>query len=481
MSRLELESTRLAQRRWEAAPLANRLRVLGRFRRLAADGARELAERVPTRLAGALSRTVADTLVSEVLPLIEACRFLDRESGRILRTRELGGEGRPVWLGRVEAQVERAPWGVVLVIAAANYPLLLAGVQTVQALVAGNAVIWKPAPGTEAVAFAMRTLLLEAGLEPELLTVLDASVAAAEEAIAARVDFVAVTGSPATGRAVLRQLAETVTPAVLELSGCDAVMVLPGADLRHVVEAMSFGLRFNGSFTCMAPRRILLAGLSAGEADFVEAGLTKALAGLKPVELSEAGRVLLGDLVEDARAQGATVAVNGLREGEQQAGATLVLGATPAMVVMRSEVFAPVVSVMRTASVGEAIAADAVCPFGLTAAIFGREREARAVAGRLRVGNVLINDVIAPTADCRVSFGGRGGSGYGVTRGAEGLLAMTTPKTIQVRRGRPKRAYEVTGDGHIELFAGLTQLLHGGWGKKFAGLRRLMAAARNLQ
>ena len=476
-----MESTRVAQREWERTPLSRRLCVVRRFRRLAADGAEALAETVPTRLAGALSRTVADTLVSEVLPLLEACQFLERDAEHVLRTREPGSEGRPMWLGRVETQVERVPWGVVLVIAAANYPLLLAGVQTLQALAAGNAVIWKPAPGTEAVATAVRRLLMEAGLKPELLTVADADVESARKAMAAGVDFVVLTGSPGTGKAVLRQLAETVTPAALELSGCDAVLVLPGADLGHVVNAVSFGLRFNGSFTCMAPRRIFLLGLTAPDAEVVETGLKKALAGLDPVELTDAGRVVVGSLLDDARALGATVAVNGLHESERQVGATLVLGATPEMAVLRSEVFAPLVSVMRTVDIREALAADAVCPFGLTAAIFGPEGEARKVAAQLRVGNVLLNDVITPTAEPRVSFGGRGGSGYGVTRGTEGLLAMTTPKTTQVRRGRPNRAYEVTGDGHIELFAGLTQLLHGGWGKKFAGLRRLVAAVRNLK
>ena len=75
--------------------------------------------------------------------------------------------------------------------------------------------------------------------------------------------------------------------------------------------------------------------------------------------------------------------------------------------------------------------------------------------------HLLINDVIAPTADPRIPFGGRGASGYGVTRGAEGLLAMTTPRTIQVQRGRPRRAYEATGEGHAELFAALKPTLAG--------------------
>ena len=96
------------------------------------------------------------------------------------------------------------------------------------------------------------------------------------------------------------------------------------------------------------------------------------------------------------------------------------LGArTPAMLAMRGDIFAPVLSLMRTSDLGEALAANGACPYALTAAIFGPEAEARRLAGRLRVGNVLINDIVIPTVDPRVAFGGRGRSGFGVTRGAE--------------------------------------------------------------
>ncbi len=80
------------------------------------------------------------------------------------------------------------------------------------------------------------------------------------DAIAAGVDKVFLTGSAATGTAVLHQLAPHLTPAVMELSGCDAVFVLPGADLDRTVAALAFGLRLNGSATCMAPRRLFLVG-----------------------------------------------------------------------------------------------------------------------------------------------------------------------------------------------------------------------------
>jgi acyl-CoA reductase-like NAD-dependent aldehyde dehydrogenase len=352
-----LEGVRLAQREWASTPLSLRIAVIAKLRRRMASGATELAETIPTHLPGALSRTVADSLVAEVLPLIEACRFLERDAAGILRTRNLGTEGRPVWLGGVEAEVERAPWGVVLILGAANYPLMLAGVQVLQALAAGNAVLWKPAPGTAVVAFALRTLLVESGLHAELLTVLDAGVDSATEAIAAGVDYVVLTGSAETGKAVLRQLAETLTPAAMELSGCDAVFVLAGADIDRTVRALALGLRFNGSFTCMAPRRVFLVG---AEVAGFEGRLAAELRAIAPVAITETTATLLRDLIEDARGQGAEILLDGI--GDRMSSATLIVGATPALRSMQAEIFAPVLSVMRARDVDEALAANAACP-----------------------------------------------------------------------------------------------------------------------
>jgi aldehyde dehydrogenase (NAD+) len=482
------ESILLAQKEWEETPLRTRIGIIARLRQQMALHARELAETVPANLPGALHRTVADTLGSEIVPLLAACRFVEQEAERILRTRRLGRRRRPLWLTGVQTEVERPALGVVLVVGAGNYPLLLAGVQTVQALTAGNAVLWKPAPGTVVAADALRALLVECGLNPDLLTVLGPEVGSVTETIAAGVDHVVLTGSAQTGKAVMRQLAETLTPATMELSGCDVVFVLPGAELEHMVRAIGFGLRFNGSFTCMAPRRVFLVGLSESEAGQVETRLAAMARELTPVPLPAKTEELLRGLIADARSHGAEIVLDGLLGGSGDcedspgAGATLIYHATPAMQVLRADIFAPVLSVMRTSSVGEALAANGDCPYALTAAFFGPEREARKLAGKLRVGNVLINDIVIPTVDPRIAFGGRGRSGFGVTRGAEGLLAMTAPRTIQVQHGRIPFPYQTTGDEHLELFAGLAKALYGeGFQNRWDGLKRLVRAARKLK
>jgi acyl-CoA reductase-like NAD-dependent aldehyde dehydrogenase len=471
---ISLGQARAAQQIWARTRVEARLALLRRARHRIAATAEEIARTVPCELRGALHRTVADTLVSEVLPLVEACRFLEREAAWILAPQRLSTHTRPFWLRRVTAETRRDPLGVVLIIAPANYPLFLPGVQVLQALASGNAVLWKPATGGMAAAEALRDALVASGLDPALLQLLDESAQAASDAIAAGVDKVFLTGSAATGTAVLHQLAYHLTPAVMELSGCDAVFVLPGAEPDRVVAALTFGLRLNGSATCMAPRRLFLVGDHTG----LVRALIDQLERLPPVMLPARTQSQLADGLQDARRLGGSI----LRD-ESDAGLryAVILRATSEMAITQTDIFAPVLCIFDMPDTDAAIAAHATCPYALTAAVFGPESEARKLASRLPVGTVLINDLIVGTADPRVSFGGRKSSGFGATRGREGLLEMTTLKTIVAQRGRDRRAYRPTTPAHQPFFAGYIQAVHGGnWLARWHGLRRFLRAAARL-
>jgi aldehyde dehydrogenase (NAD+) len=464
---ISLGQAQEAQKIWARTRLKGRLALLRRARHRIAATAEQCASTVPRD-------NVADTLVVEVLPLIEACRFLEREAAWILAPQTLSSHTRPFWLRRIDAETRRDPLGVVLIIAPANYPLFLPGVQALQALAAGNAVLWKPAPGGTSAAEALRDALLGAGLDPALLQLLDESASAAVDAIAAGVDKVFLTGSLATGTAVLHELADRLTPAVMELSGCDAVFVLPGAELDRAVAALAFGLRLNGSATCMAPRRLFLVGDHPG---LVQALLDQCKS-LNPVVLPVHTQSQLADLLLDARRLGGSI----LRD-ESDAGLryALVNRATPEMRIAQADIFAPVLCIIQVADREAAIAAHAICPYALTAAIFGPRPDALQLASQLPVGTVLINDLIVGTADPRVSFGGRKSSGFGVTRGREGLLEMTTLKTIVTQRSRDQRAYRPTTPAHQPFFAGYIEAMHGGrWRTRWRGLRRFFRAAARL-
>jgi acyl-CoA reductase-like NAD-dependent aldehyde dehydrogenase len=175
-----LRRARVAQAAWGQTPIRARLQIVRRLRHLIAARAEALVATVGARH----GRTSAETIATEVIPLADACRFLEREAARLLRPRRLGRRSRPLWLAGVQAEIRREPLGVVLILAPGNYPLFLPGVQLLQALVAGNAVLLKPAPGCTAPLATLSTLLENAGLPSQLVQLLGEDVAGARAAIA---------------------------------------------------------------------------------------------------------------------------------------------------------------------------------------------------------------------------------------------------------------------------------------------------------
>lgn len=463
---------RAAQRGWATVPVRDRVGVLGRFRRaVAAD---------PSRVLDALGdrpgRAPGEGVPLELIPLLEACAFLEREAPRLLAPRRLGARGRPAWLFGVRAEVLREPLGVVLVLAPSNYPLFLPGSQALQALAAGNAVLVKPAPGCSAPMRAVADLLREAGLPDGLLRVLGEDPAEARAAVAAGVDLLVLTGSAETGRRVLADLAPRLTPAILELSGNDPVFVLDGADLGMVADALAYGLRLNGGATCIAPRR---AFVPRPRLAALEALLAARLPAVAPVAVPEAVRRRLSALLDEAEAAGARPLAPRPDLGAAAVPPVVLSDASPALGLLREDVFAPVLSLVPVDGVEEALAMDALCPFALGASVFGPEREALALARRLRAGSVCVNDVIVPTADPRLPFGGGGESGFGTTRGPEGLLAMTRPKAVSVRSGRLRPHLDPPRPDDAELFRAALGAGHAaGWRARaghFARLARLLS------
>lgn len=464
------------QRAWAEEPIAARVKVLRRFRFRISHRADDLCRAIDAGPA----RTPADVRASEILPLLAACEFLERNAQKLLDTRKLSAWSRPFWLWGVRSEIQRVPLGRVLVIGPSNYPLFLPGVQVLQALAAGNAVTWKPGKGGRAVAKLVAEELMTAGLPRELLRLTEESDEAGRAAVAAGADKVFFTGSSESGRAVMRALAETGTPSVMELSGCSAVVVLPGSDLGRVTAAVAFGLRLNGSATCMAPRRLLVLGRTKERREALVRRLEEALRDVPAVMLEASVQARLRDLVEEAVDDGATVVGKLGAVGEGQA-PLMIIRARPEMRIAKADLFAPVLSVIDVQDAAGVAAAQRACPLALSVSIFGEELAARRMGARMTVGTVMVNDVIVPTADPRIPFGGRRGAGFGVTRGAEGLLEMTAVKTVLVRRGRTRRQFEATGEKHVWLFEGMMLAGHSEtWRERLRGLRILLGAARRM-
>ena len=445
--------SRTAQSTWASVSLRERGDRLGKLRQLLVEHAVDLAQEI------ALVRncSAAEAIVTELHPLADALRFLERNMARLLGPRRLGRRGRPVWLGGVDSEIQRAPHGLVLVIGPGNYPLLLTAIPALQALAAGNAVWIKPAAGCSAALDLLQQLFTRSGIAPELLTILPDTVEAAQAAIAAKPDKVVFTGSAETGRKILEQLAPQLTPATLELSGCDAVFIRDDADLDLAARALAFGITLNRGATCIAPRRVFVPGqhlVTLGQK------LTAELATRDVIELPAAGAKWLPAVI--AALAGGALLVNGKIRPTAIAGPLVLTHARPDMRLLREDTFAPVMSLVPVTSDEAALRSNVRCPYALGASVFSRNTAAaRELANRIRAGSVIINDLIVPTADPRLPFGGVGESGFGVTRGAEGLLEMTFPKAIIYNTSRRRLHYQSISERETPLFTALLELTHG--------------------
>ena len=395
---------RAAQVPWSRLSVRDRLRPVREFRHLLVEHADELTAAVLADV----RRPPDEVVGTDLLPVAAACKFLLAEAERILRPKKVGG--RPLWLFGTRDTVHRRPYGVVGLIGTWNYPVYLTAIPVLQALVAGNGVLWKPSELTPRTAEVLHDLFLRAGFPADLVVRLPATREAGPQLAEADVDFVHFTGSDRVGRKLAARLGERLIPSALELSGVDAVVVLPDADVRLAARSAWFGATLNAGQTCLAARRILVhrdvyEGFVAELRPLVEASGPARL--VTPGQVEQAAR-----LVKDAEAKGATVlspsprwgeglgvrgeaqrAVEGptphprplspAGRGEEEVHPAAVLSPTADLALCREASFAPLMAVTPFDDTPHAVSMHNACPFGLGAAVFTRDADAgRALAAR---------------------------------------------------------------------------------------------------
>ncbi len=401
-----------------------------------------------------LGKPAFETMTAEIIPLLSACRWTEKRARRILRSRRVPGGG--VFQVGQRHRVVRAPLGEIAIIATWNYPVQLLGVQLVQAIGAGNRVWVKPSERSPATQGLLLDLAERAADGNPLIHRVDATREAGERLLLERsFDHVVFTGSTGVGRAIAGRLAETLTPSTLELSGSDSAIVLADADLRLAARSIAFALRLNAGQTCMAPRRVLVEEAVEGAftALLVDALATeRETTTPRPDEL-ERSRCA----AEEAVARGGTWLAGG--EG------------VPPFVVRTTDEnsalslgrhFGPAMAVMPVASLEEALRVHAAVPQRLATAVFTRDlRMVNSLVARLGSSVVTINDCVIPTGHPGVGIGGIGDSGWGVSRGSEGLLAMTRPVFVCRTRRWPRTPLDEPGDGVKRSLAGWVRRLYG--------------------
>ncbi|MBD3689702.1 aldehyde dehydrogenase family protein [Nanchangia anserum] len=434
---------RAAQQRWERVPVRERCRFLPRLVDALDRHHDALVDLVC--LENGKARSHAQ---DEVIDASLNASFLAAHGPAALApTRRRGAIP-----GVTKVVTERHPEGVVGIIAPWNYPFTLALSDALAALVAGNAVVLKPATLTPLSALAARRLLLGSGLDPDLFQVVTGSGTETGSALIESVDHVMFTGSTAAGASVGAQAGARLCAFSAELGGKNPLIVLPGAPLAASVRGIVAACFASSGQLCVSIERIYI---HAAEWERVVPRLVRAVGELR-VQADLDWEADMGPLVSvdhmrevhahvaDAVAEGARVLVGGhpLPDVAPSAYApTLLTDVPPTARLYREETFGPVVALTRVESVDEAVAAANDTAYGLNAAVWGPAREAERVAARLRAGSVNINDGYTATwASTAAPLGGWGRSGIGCRHGREGLLAFTRTRTIARSRVWPLTA-----------------------------------------
>lgn len=436
-----IAGARQAQPRWAARPVADRARVLERFRQLLYARRSEVASVISAEN----GKPAPEATMTEVATTLDFARYYARLAPEALAPRTLTSASLALWRKRFLVTPE--PYGTVGVISPWNYPFMLPAGVVIPALVAGNAVLLKPSELTPSSGALLAELLHAAGVPNDVLQVLQGDGATGAALTGGAVDKVFFTGSVSTGRRVAHACAERLVPCALELGGSDPAIVLADADLEHAASGITWGRFTNSGQTCVAPKRVYVVG-SAYEG-FV-AAMTRRLTALRlgvpgdgaydlgPLAQPSQHTVLAGQR-DDATARGGR-AVTGEPKGSAAApdeGAhghfipTLLLDVPADARVLREETFGPLLPIVRVRDDDEAIALANASPFGLSASVWSRDRRrARAVAARLAAGTVVINDVTLVAGVAEVPHGGVKESGSGRAHGIAGLDECVRTRTI---------------------------------------------------
>ena len=366
-------------------------------------------------------------------------------------------DGSATSIPGISTSTRLMPYALVGVISPWNFPLTLALIDAIPALMAGCAVIVKPSEVTPRF---IRPLMTAIANVPEIpLTVIEGD-GATGAALVPLVDYVAFTGSVATGRKVGAAAAQAFIPASLELGGKDPMIVLTSANPERAADIALRASVVNSGQACQSIERVYVArsladaflSALAAKASAVRLNYPDIGSGDIGPFIFEKQAAIVQAQIDDALAKGARLLAGGKIEnlgGGLYLRPTVLADVTPAMAVMQEETFGPVVPVTLFDNVDQAVELANGSFYGLSGAVLaGTAEEAEAVGARLNVGAVSINDGALTSMVWEAEKSSFGFSGLGPSRmGDSGIMRFFRKQALIRQSGDalPLAAYAEDG------------------------------------
>ncbi len=470
-----------AQPQWQATSVKERIKVLRRFQQLL----REQRDFVAALISREAGKPAAEALATEVLVVLDAAEFCIGNAHKFLRDHPLPHGNLAMKTKR--GKLVREPYGVIGIIAPWNYPFSTPAIETLGALVTGNAVVVKPSEFTPLVGLELQRLLHAAGLNPDLMQVVIGEGPTGAVLIESPIHKLVFTGSVATGTRVAEAAARRLLPVVLELGSKDPMLVLDDANIDVASSGAVWAAFMNCGQTCLSLERCYV-HRSLYE-PFLEACRTK-IARLRignaadsEVEIGpmihERQLRIVEEQVQDAIAHGARLLAGGKRLpdlGPNFYAPTLLADVNHRMRLMQEETFGPVLPVAPFDSDEDAVRLANDSDFGLAASVWTRNRRrGEAMAAKIKAGTVMLNDMISCFGIAEAPHGGFKQSGIGRTHGQLGLQEMVQVKYVDVDLipGIPKVWWFGYGKQYQQQMGGFVDMLFArSWMTKLKGALR---------
>jgi acyl-CoA reductase-like NAD-dependent aldehyde dehydrogenase len=435
---------RAAQPAWLALGFEGRGRVMRRMQKWLIDN----AERVIRTIQSETGKAWEDAQLAEIMYGAAAFGFWAKEAEGYLADEKVKSAS-PLLKGK-KLVLRHHPLGLIGVIGPWNYPLTNSFGDCVPALMAGNSVILKPSEITPLTSLVLAEGLRECGIPEDVFQVATGH-GATGSALVDQVDMIMFTGSTATGKKVMKQAADTLTPVSLELGGKDPMLVLRDADVERAANTAVYYGMLNGGQTCISIERV-----------YVEEPVYDQFVGLVEQKVRDLrqgvpggpGTVDVGAItfppqldiidahVQDAVQKGAKVLVGGHRGAGPGLfyEPTVLVDVDHSMSAMTEETFGPTLPVMKVRDAEEAVSLANDSPYGLGASVFTKDiAKGEQIARRIDAGAVCVNDALMNYSALELPMGGAKASGLGSRHGAGGIRKYTQQQAILVSRFHMKK------------------------------------------